>query len=106
MVSSVASKWAFSAASITISKHRNCLDRDIIEALQCLKSLNNQNLVLRVYTNVADEEIFLDNADQLPANRQGTATEVVDQDEDWTLDALVENAGDDNDVGDDGNVGA
>ena len=55
---------------------------------------------------MADEEIFLDDADQLPANRQGTATEVVDQDEDWTLDVLVEDAGDDNDVGDDRNVGA
>ena len=101
MASSVASEQAFSAAGITISKRRNCLDGDIVEALQCLKSLNNQNLVSRVYTNVANEEIFLDDADQLPANRQGTATEVVNQDEDWTLDALVEDASDDNDVGDD-----
>jgi hypothetical protein len=62
MGSSVASEWAFSAAGITISKCRNRLDADIIEALQCLKSLNSQDLMLRVSPNVADEEKLLDNA--------------------------------------------
>jgi hypothetical protein len=62
MGSSVASERAFSAAGITISKRHNHLDADIIEALQCLKSLNNQDLMLRVSPNVADEEKLLDNA--------------------------------------------
>ena len=41
MASSIASEQTFSAAGITISKRHNCLNRDIVEALQCLKSLNN-----------------------------------------------------------------
>ena len=39
MASSVSSEWAFSSAGITISKHRNQLKADIVEALQCLKCL-------------------------------------------------------------------
>ena len=67
MASSVASERAFSSAGITISKRRNRLDGDIVEALQCLKSLNSQDL-MPVCNNVADEEKFLDNADQQPTN--------------------------------------
>ncbi|EED77017.1 predicted protein, partial [Postia placenta Mad-698-R] len=37
MVSSVSSEHTFSAAGITISKHRNCLKADVVKALQCLK---------------------------------------------------------------------
>ena len=104
MASSVASERAFSSAGITISKRRNRLDGDIVEALQCLKSLNNNNLTPTVCTNVADEERFLDDADQQPANREGTVHEVVDNDEDWTLEGVAEDAGDDDDFGDDANV--
>ncbi|KZT08900.1 uncharacterized protein LAESUDRAFT_606611, partial [Laetiporus sulphureus 93-53] len=37
MVTSVSSERTFSSAGITITKHRNCLKGDIVEALQVLK---------------------------------------------------------------------
>ena len=95
MVSSVASEQAFSSAGITISKHRNRLDGDIVEAVQCLKSLNTRDLVLRVFPNVTDEEMLLDDADQQLANQEGSAANVVNDADDWTWEAVVEDAGDD-----------
>jgi hypothetical protein len=60
MVLSVASKHAFSSAGITISKRRNRLDADIIEALQCLKSLISQeDLMLRPFPSLAEEEVYM-----------------------------------------------
>ena len=103
MALSVASEQAFSSTGITISKRRNCLDSDIIKALQCLKDLNSQDLV-PVCNNVASEEKFLDNADQQPANQESTVHEVVDNDEDWTLEGVAEDAGDNDDIGNDANV--
>ena len=47
MASSVSSERAFSSAGITISKHRNCLKGDIVEALQCLKCMYNTDLIFR-----------------------------------------------------------
>ena len=106
MASSVASERAFSAAGITISKRRNRLDGDIVEALQCLKSLNSQDLMSRALPNIAEEEKFLDDVDQQPANQQGTTIEVVN-DEDWTLDTHVDDTHveDADDDDNDGNVG-
>lgn len=104
MASSVASEQAFSSASITISKHCNCLDSDIVEALQCLKSLNDQDLMSPVSANVAEEERFLDDADRQPTNREGTSNEAVNDDKDWTLEGLVEDAEVDDMIGDDTNV--
>ena len=37
MASSVSSECAFSSAGITVSKRRNQLKGDIVEALQCMK---------------------------------------------------------------------
>ena len=45
MASSVSSEHAFLAARITISKCHGSLKADIIEVLQCLKSLINSNLI-------------------------------------------------------------
>jgi len=47
MASSVSSERAFSSAGITISKRRNRLKGDIVEALQCLKCLIRQDLIFR-----------------------------------------------------------
>lgn len=47
MASSVSSERAFSAAGITISKRRNSLKADIVEALQILKSLINSDLIFQ-----------------------------------------------------------
>jgi hypothetical protein len=93
MGSSVASEWAFSAAGITISKRRNRLNANIIEALQCLKPLNSQDLMLRVSPNVADEEKLLDNADRRQVNQKGRTIDVVEA-EDWAFEAVVEDTDD------------
>jgi hypothetical protein len=84
MASSVSSECAFSSAGITISKRCNRLDADIVEALQCLKSLPRQDLLLRVVPSVADEEACLDNDDKQHVNQVGTASEVVEGQEDCT----------------------
>ncbi len=47
MASSVSSERAFSSAGITISKLRNRLKGDIVEALQFLKCLVRKDLVFR-----------------------------------------------------------
>jgi hypothetical protein len=101
MASSVSSERAFSSAGITICKRRNRLDGDIVEALQCLKSLLHQDLLLRVIPSVADEERCLDDADQQPANQEGLASEIVESVEDWSWEDVGEDHGD----GDDSNEG-
>jgi len=47
MGSSVSSERAFSSAGITISKRRNRLQTDIVEALQFLKCLLRKDLIYR-----------------------------------------------------------
>ena len=64
MASSVSSERAFSSAGITISKRRNRLDADIVEALQCLKSFIAQDLMVRDVVSITDEEQDLDFADE------------------------------------------
>jgi hypothetical protein len=86
MASSVASERAFSAAGITISKHRNRLDADIVEALQCLKSLiSHQDLALRPFPSLAEEEVEMDEVDLQRANQEGTSEEVVNEEAEWTF---------------------
>ena len=104
MASSIASERAFSSTGITISKRCNRLNGDIVEALQCLKSLNSQDVMSTVFPNVADEERFLDDADRQPANREGTANEAVDDDKNWTLEGIAEDTEDNDDLVDDVNV--
>jgi hypothetical protein len=47
MASSVSSERAFSSAGITISKRRNRLKGDIVEALQCMKMIYRSDLIFR-----------------------------------------------------------
>jgi hAT family C-terminal dimerisation region len=47
MSSSVSSERAFSQGSITISKRRNRLKGDIVEALQCIKCAIRHDLLFR-----------------------------------------------------------
>lgn len=56
MASSVSSERAFSSAGITISKRRNRLKRDIVEALQCLKCMYHNDLIFREVVT-AEEEV-------------------------------------------------
>ena len=45
MASSVSSERAFSSAGITISKRRNLLKPELVEALQCMKCLIRRDLL-------------------------------------------------------------
>jgi hypothetical protein len=60
MASSVSSERAFSSAGITISKRRNRLKGDIVEALQVLKCLYRKELIFREVVTVAEEEDDMD----------------------------------------------
>ena len=90
MASSVASEHAFSSARITICKHHNHLKGDIIEALQCLKSLIQQDLMMSVFPSVANEEALLDEANNQPTNQEGLVSNAVKEADDWTWDTIVE----------------
>ena len=90
MASSVSSESVFSAAGITISKHRNRLKGDIVEALQCLKSFIHQDLIFREVVSATQEEQDLDFVDEDPANHEANASDVVCSGEDWSWDSLVE----------------
>ena len=96
MASSVSSEWAFSSAGITICKRRNRLDADIVEALQCLKSLLHQDLMAWDVITIADEELELDSADLQPVNQDNTTIEVVGASDE--TDDLGWGAGDDADA--------
>ena len=89
MASSVSSERAFSSAGITISKRCNRLNADIIEALQGLKSLIQQDLMVRVATTVADEEQDLDYDDDQPANQDSTPMELVHADDEVSWGAPI-----------------
>ena len=96
MASSVSSERAFSSAGITISKRRNRLDADIVEALQGLKSFIQQDLMVRDVPgqSVADEELDLDHEDKHPKNQVSTAIEVIEADNDFSWDCCSDNGGD------------
>jgi len=55
MASSVSSERAFSSAGITVSKRRNRLKPDIIEALQVLKCMYHRDLLFREEPSTALE---------------------------------------------------
>ena len=55
MASSVSSERAFSSAGITISKRRNRLGPDLVEALQFLKCWFRRDLIFREYPTIASE---------------------------------------------------
>lgn len=56
MSSSVSSERAFSSGGITISKRRNRLKGDIVEALQFLKCLIRRDLMFREPLDEMDED--------------------------------------------------
>ncbi len=57
MASSVSSERAFSSAGITITKRRNRLGYDIVEALQVLKAAFRQDLIFRESLRMNDVEL-------------------------------------------------
>ena len=52
----MSSECAFSSAGITLSKCHNCLQADIVEALQLLKCAFNANLIFCKVSTLAEEE--------------------------------------------------
>lgn len=87
MASSVSSERAFSSAGITISKRRNRLGADIIEALQGMKSLYRRDTLFREVIT-ADLELAEDGDNALSVNE--SATSRGDEDP-GSWDELVEN---------------
>ena len=101
MASSVSNKQAFSSAGITICKQYNHLNANIVEALQCLKSLIHQDLMAWDVITIVDEEQELDRATSQPANQDNTTNEVVGasdktDDFDWGAGAVFDEDGDNN----------
>ncbi len=92
MASSVSSERAFSSAGITISKRRNRLKGDIVEALQFLKCLVRKDLVYREPAPSSLLEIQLEQddgeegTDGADADANSWDKCVVDLDEDTTDD--------------------
>ena len=64
MASSVSSERAFSAAGITISKRRNRLRYDIVEALQFLKCAIRKDLIHREPSPSLALELDLDDMEE------------------------------------------
>ena len=95
MASLVSSESTFSAAGITISKCQNRLTGNIVEALECLKTLIHQDLLLCDVASTSQDEKDLDLTDQDPANNEADVSEVVRDGEDWSWDNLVEGLEDD-----------
>jgi hypothetical protein len=87
MASSVSSERAFSSAGLTISKRRNRLKGDIVEALQCLKCMYHNNLIFRDVIVATEEEKELEDNDlELAGDVDGDS----DAEEGFTWDQLVE----------------
>jgi hypothetical protein len=84
MASSVSSERAFSSAGITISKRRNRLKKDIVEALQCLKCMYHNNLIFREIETILDEEKAMDKELEVIMDN-----EVKNLEEDFSWDQLV-----------------
>lgn len=98
MASSVSSERAFSSAGITISKHRNHLKADIVEALECLKCLIHKDLLFREVDIVKDLEVELEHCEDQVSEEQDFV-DTVNEGDRFSWDQLLED--DENDVGED-----
>jgi hypothetical protein len=77
MASSVSSERAFSSAGITISKCRNRLKPDIIEALQFLKCVYRHDLLFQEELSMELEIAELDEVGG-PSDAEGSGDAIVD----------------------------
>jgi hypothetical protein len=85
MASSVSSERAFSSAGLTISKRRNRLKGDIVEALQCLKSMYHNDIIFREVAAATEEEKDLEDMDSELVENDCDSNEDV-----FTWDKLIE----------------
>jgi len=95
MASSVSSERAFSAAGITISKRRNRLKGDIVEALECLKCMFHNDIIFRDVPISEEVEAELDGMDTLDEERD--FVETVEEAESFSWDQLLADEDDDDD---------
>ena len=91
MASSVSSERAFSSAGITISKRRNRLKADIVEALQVLKCFYRNDLIFREVITSREEELDTELEPMLDVD----IGEQEDDREEFSWDQLIEEEEDD-----------
>jgi hAT family C-terminal dimerisation region len=95
MASSVSSERAFSSAGITISRRRNRLKPDIVEAPQCLKCLFRHDLIFREFASTVCTEGLDPEAEE--QNEGDQESRVPDDDHSW--DDLLDDDPDNEDSG-------
>jgi len=86
MASSVSSECVFSSAGITISKHRNQLKADIVEALQCLKCLYHNDLIFHDVVDATQVEKDMEELEDILDNSYGNDDA---NEEEWSWDKLL-----------------
>jgi hAT family C-terminal dimerisation region len=64
MASSVSSERVFSQGGMAITKRRSCLENDIVEARQCVKSSTRRDLLFREPAPSSALEIALASGDE------------------------------------------
>jgi hypothetical protein len=82
MASSVSSEHAFSAVGITISKRRNRLQGDIVEAIEVIKCLLHHHLLFHEVLDMAQVEKDLE--DMLIDEELGLFADAVLQGDEFT----------------------
>ena len=88
MASSVSSKRAFSAGGITISKRRNQLKGDIVEAIEVVKCLLHHNLIFREVLNMVLMEKKLE--DEVIDEEVSLYADAVLQADEFNWDSLID----------------
>lgn len=88
MASSVSSECAFSSAGITVSKRRNRLKGDIVEALQCMKMVYRGDLLFREVPLTKELEKDLEDLEPYVPGEEDD-WEDMDGGEEFTWDSLV-----------------
>jgi hypothetical protein len=94
MASSVSSERAFSQGGITISKHRNRLKGDIVEALQCVKCSLRHDLLFR---DPAPSSLLEATLDEDGSGEEGEEEPEGDKDSKGWDDLLIDSDEDDDD---------
>jgi hypothetical protein len=96
MSASVSSEWAFSSGGITISKRRNRLKGDIVEALQCVKCVLRHDLLFR---ETGPSSLTEDDESESEAEAEAREKSGDSEDEEEGWDTLILEDSDDKDDG-------
>jgi hypothetical protein len=87
MASSVSSERAFSSAGITISKRRNRLKGDLVEALQCMKCIYHNGLLFREVQVSSEIEKELDGEEVIDVDMD--SDEVLQEADGFSWDSII-----------------